>query len=245
MPTTRVYRDVKIYSGGYDLSGDTNQLKLSYAYDKVEVKHFGQECRYNAKGLARLAFDLVGNAYSNDDPAGSEDVLYARQGLADVPMTFCPLTGAPGEVGYFAKTMQADLEVGGAVGEMYAFTVAGEGENVPLVRGTMLATGAKTSTGNGTAYELGEITAGRKLYACLHVLAVAGTDPTLDLIIQSDDAEAFSSPLTRASFAQANAIGAQYLTPVAGPITDTWWRAKWTLGGTEPSFTIALCMGIQ
>lgn len=246
MATTRVYKNVKVYSGGYDLSGATNQLALSCAFDKVEVKHFGQECHYNVKGLARVAYELNGNAYSNDSPAGVEDILHGRLGEANVPTSFCPLTGAAGEVAYFVKTLQSTYEAGGAVGEMYAFAAAGEGENVPLVRGTILAAGAKTSSGNGTPLELGGVAEGQNLYACLHVLAVSGTNPTLDLIIASDDAELFGSGITRATFAQATAIGAQYLTPVAGPITDTWWRAAWTIGGTDnPSFTIALAVGIQ
>lgn len=244
MPTTRVYKDVKVYSGGYDLSGCTNQLELTCEYDKLEVKHFGQECHYYTKGLSRVSFSLQGNAYSNGvDEA--EDVLYAQLGTANVPMSFCPVDGAAGDVAYFAKTLATEYEAGSPVGEIYSFTANGEGENVPLVRGLMLATGAKTTTGAGTPLELGAVTATQRLYAVLHVLAVSGTNPTLDLIVESDDAQGFASPVTRVTFTQMSAIGAQYATPVSGPITDTWWRASWSLGGTNPSFTIALCVGIQ
>lgn len=246
MPTTRVYKDVKIYSGGYDISGALNELELSYEFDEVEVKHYGQQCRYAVPGLPKLAFNLQGNAYSSATPAGVEDVLRGRIAQGDVPMTFCPLTGAAGEAGYFAKTLELSYKAGAAVGEMYVFTAAGVGENVPLLRGTVMENGAKTTTGSGTARQLGAVSSVQKLYACLHVIDVSGATPTLDLIIESDDAEGFASPVTRATFAQASAIGAQYPTPVDGPITDTWWRAKWTIGGSgSPSFTIALCVGIQ
>lgn len=245
MPTTRVYKDVKIYSGGHDLSGASNQVELGYEFDKVEVRHFGQACHYYAKGLPRLTFNLQGNAYSSDQPAGVEDVLHGRLGQADEPMTWCAVDGAVGDVAYFAKTLEVSYQAGGSVGEMYAFTAAGEGENVPLVRGTILATGTKTGTGTGTPLELGAVPAGKRLYACLHVLAVAGTNPTLGLVLESDDAQGFASPITRATFAQATAIGAQYLVPIAGPITDSWWRVKWTLGGTNPSFAIALAVAVQ
>lgn len=244
MPTTRVYKDVKIYSGGYDLSGASNQLELGYEFDKVEVKHFGQGCHYYVPGLARLTYNLQGNAAS-DGTDESEDVLWDNIATADVPTTWCPETGAAGEVAYFAKALETSYQFGGAVGEMNAFTASGEGENAPLVRGMVLENGAKSASGSGTARNLGAVASTQHLYACLHILAVSGTLPTLDVIIQSDDAEGFASPVTRATFTQASAIGAQFLTPVAGPITDTWWRAQWTLGGTTPAFTIALSMGIQ
>jgi hypothetical protein len=94
-------------------------------------------------------------------------------------------------------------------------------------------------------YALGAATATQHLYGVLHVLAVSGTNPTLDVVIQSDDAEGFASGTTRGTFTQKTAVGSQFLTPVAGPVTDTHWRCTWTIGGTNtPSFTIALVVGI-
>jgi len=245
---TRVYRDVKIYSGGYDLSGTSNQLEIAYEFDKVEVKHFGQACHYSVKGLPRLTWHFEGNAYSNAIPAGSEDVLFSQLGAANIPMTWCPVDGTQGDVAYFAKTMQSSYQAGGAVGEMYAFTVEGEGENAPLVRGRVLDTGSRIASGTSTPLQLGAVTADQQFYACLHVLAIGGTSPTMTCSIQSDDAQTFASPATRATFSAvtgAIGIGAQYLVPVAGPITDTWWRASYTITGTNPTFTIVLVAGIQ
>ena len=86
--------------------------------------------------------------------------------------------------------------------------------------------------------------AGKYLYAILHVLAVEGTNPTLDLIVQSDDASGFASAVSRITFTQKTAIGAQFASLV-GPITDTYFRASYTIGGTNtPKFTIALAVGI-
>jgi hypothetical protein len=76
------------------------------------------------------------------------------------------------------------------------------------------------------------------------VIAAGGTLPTLDVTVQSDDAEGFASPTTRLTFTQKSAIGAEFITPVAGPITDTWWRVSWAIGGTTPTFGIVACVGI-
>ena len=62
----------------------------------------------------------------------------------------------------------------------------------------------------------------------MHVLAVSGTNPTLDMIIQSDNVSGFTSPTTKITFDQAVAVGAQWGTRVAGPLTDDYYRASWT-----------------
>ena len=244
MATPAVYKNVKVYSGGHDLSGDVNTLGLEYAFDEVEATCFGSECHWALPGLPKLSFSLEGLA-SSDGADGSDDILSERHGTVGVPMLWCPQSGADGEAAYFAETLELTYAPGGALGEMYKFAASGVGRGTKLVRGTVMATGAKTSTGNGTARELGAVASGQKLYGILQVLAVSGTNPTLDLVVESDDAEGFASGVTRLTFTQATAVGAQFITPVAGPITDDWWRAAWTIGGTDdPSFTIALCVGI-
>lgn len=244
MARGRIYRDVKIYSGGYDISGASNLLKLGYEFDEVEFIAFGDKCRHGKPGLPKLSVDLAGHADS-DGLGQSEDVLTGQLQIPALPMIFCPLTGAAGEVGYFAETLGLKYSAGGQIGEAYDFEAHGVGGSTKLVRGMMLENGAKTAAGVGTARQLGAVSAPQCLYGCLQVLEMAGTDPTLDLIIQSDNAEGFADPVTRLTFAQKTAIGSEFIIPVAGPITDDWWRASWTVGGTGgPSFTIALCVGI-
>ena len=139
----------------------------------------------------------------------------------------------------------AEYSPGAAVGELFAFNISAGGCDL-LARGTVLENAVKTATANGTARNLGAVGAAQKLYAGMHVLAVSGTNPTLDMIIQSDDAEGFLSSANRITFAQKTAIGSQWATPVAGAITDTWWRCAYTIGGTDnPSFTVVVVLAIQ
>ncbi len=99
----------------------------------------------------------------------------------------------------------------------------------------------------GVALNLGAVVAPAQLYAVLHVLDIpVGTLPTLDVVVDSDDAQAFDDPTTRVTFTQMTARGAQYAVPVATPITDTWWRVRWTVGGTvNPAFKISAALAIQ
>ncbi len=249
MATPAVYKNVKVYSGGYDLSGYSNKAALSYEFDEVETIVFGDATHHGIPGLPKLGFELEGLASANATSTAtweSDDILAARLGSAtSQPMTFAPQTGADGEPAYFADSVLLKYAPGGAVGEAYAFSASGSGVDTALVRGTIMATGAKTSTSQGTARQLGAVTAAQKLYAVLHVFAVSGTSPTLDVLVKSDDAEGFSSGTTRITFTQKTAIGYQFATPVAGAITDDWWRIYWTIGGTDtPSFTFAVAVGI-
>jgi hypothetical protein len=76
-------------------------------------------------------------------------------------------------------------------------------------------------------------------------VAFGGTSPTLDVIVQSDDASGFPSATNRITFTQATGFTAEYATPVAGAITDDWWRVNFTIGGTaSPNFTFICVIGI-
>lgn len=160
-----------------------------------------------------------------------------------VPVTVCPLTGADGEIAYLFRATNAKYSCGAAVGEMLKFQVSGTGTG-PLVRATVMQTGEETATGAGTARELGAITATQRLTAHLHVLSASGTDPTLDVIVTSDDAEGMVDPTTRVTFTQATDVTSEQKT-LDGPVTDTWWQVSWTIGGTNtPTFEFIVAFGI-
>ncbi len=243
--TPQILKNCKLYLAQWDLSGISNQLALTHEYEEVEVPVFGDSARHGIPGLAKTAFEHQGywavNSTGTDAP---DDAMAAKFATASVPMMVCPTTGAAGTIAYFAPKLTTKFNWGGTVGEANAYTITGAGSGYALVRGTVMATGAKTSTANGTAYRLGQVSSGQRLYAQLHVFAASGTSPTLDVLVTSDSAESFASPATRITFAQQTGVGAAWATPVAGAITDDWWRVEYTIGGTDPSFTFAVAVGI-
>ena len=88
--------------------------------------------------------------------------------------------------------------------------------------------------------QLGAVASGQIVAASLHVIAASGT--SLDVTVESDSTSGMSSPTTQLTFAQATAIGGQFLSAV-GPITDDWWRVSWTVVGG--SFTFVVAIGIR
>jgi len=229
-------------STSVDLSGDHNKLALSYGAEMLDETAWGDDTRISKAGLLTVGAVHEG-FWQCDGTSAVDDVLWGKFATADEVMTVCPTTGAAGEVAYTLKSAVARYSPGAEVGAMLAFTVEASGTG-KLVRATVMETGAKTSTATGTARELGAATAAQTIYAAMHITAVSGTNPTLDMVLQSDDAEGFTDPTDRITFTQADAVGAEW-KDLGGEINDTWWRLSWTVGGTEtPSFTVLVVVGI-
>jgi hypothetical protein len=242
----QIWKNTKVYTGGYDLSGHLNDVTATEDVAEIEATVFGCDAKYALLGLPSVTMSMKGYGYTQASPIGPDDIINDQLRVADTVVTICPTTGAIGEPAKFAKSMWMNYMPGGTVGEMYAFTLDGVGQNTVLVPGTVMESSQKTSSTTGTARLLGAVSATQKLYAAMHVIAVEGTNPTLDMIVASDDAVGFASAATKITFAQATGLGAQFATPVAGAITDTYYRCSWTIGGTgTPKFTVVVSVGIR
>lgn len=237
----RVLTDCKLWLAQYDLSGDHNALGLDYAAELRDDTVFGDDTRSRLGGLKTFAFNHQGLWNGGDDEV--DDVLFTNMGVADVLMSVAPETGAEGEIGHFGWIEEGEYAPGAQIGEILRFTVSGEATDRP-VRGTIMAnvTGG-ASSGNGTARQLGAVGAAQKLYAGIHVLS-AGTG-TLDVTVESDDNSGMTSSTTRITFSQFSAAGSEWATPVAGAITDDWWRVDYTIAGGAPDFDFIVLVGIQ
>ena len=242
--STLALTDVKLLCGAYDFSTDANAIALEYAADLHDATTFGQTTRINKAGLKSIVASYEGlwDADGVDEP---DDVLFGTVGTSSVPVTIGPTGGADGEIAYIFRSIQTEYRPGAQIGELFAFTVSMEGsDGAPLVRSTILhpAT-ARTATSTGTGRQLGAVSAAQRLYATLHVLAASGTTPTLDVIVQSAPASNFASPTSRITFAQKTAVGSEW-SSVAGAITDEHFRISYAIGGTNPSFTFLVAVGI-
>jgi hypothetical protein len=133
-----------------------------------------------------------------------------------------------------------------AVGEPIpaSFSLMGD---TAAVRGYVGApSAARSSTLTGTAVAQAGPSSTQNLYAALHVFATTGS-PTLDVVVQSDDAVGFPSPTARITFAQATSAGGanwyQWGTPVGNFATETHLRVVGTYGGSG-TITYAVFFGV-
>lgn len=233
-----VSKDVKLYVGEYDLSGSHNQASLNYNAEMLETTGFGNDSRKRKAGLTDIEASLQGFF---DAGVGTVDAVYSTNiGVSDVPMAICPTTGAQGERAFIFKSVQGDYNpITGSVGEILMFNVSANGSSGwPLVSGTVMETGTFAATADGTGVELGAVGADEHLYISLHVLSGSSA---FDVDIESDVDNVWSTPTIQHSMTQATGATSESVR-VAGPITDTWWRASWTVTG---SFVAVIIVGIK
>lgn len=113
---------------------------------------------------------------------------------------------------------------------------------------TLVASAARTTSGNGSDYECYNLTAA---HFFLNVSAASGTTPTLDVKIQGKDPVS-ATYFDLVAFAQKTGTGTGRVVIGLGAVDDTNTdnvanaplpnviRAAWTIGGGTPSFTFSV-----
>lgn len=94
------------------------------------------------------------------------------------------------------------------------------------------ARGASGDSGPQSGYEVSDT-----LRAQLDVTAASGTTPTLNVVLE-DTLDGGATWNTVGTFAQRTAAGREVVN-ITTPFTDRL-RARWTVGGTTPSFTFSV-----
>jgi hypothetical protein len=236
--------DARIYLAQFSLGAFSRSVELTHKAAALDATTFGNTTKVHLAGLKEINLSFSGyQDYALLAPDAAFDSKFA---IVDAPVTLSPDGGEVGETAYFFKALHAEYTpMSATIGEMAPFSASASASSGKLVRGVIAATGSKTSTAAGTSQTLGAVSATQSIYAAMHILSVTGTNPTLDMIVQSDaDDNWGAGATTRVTFTQATAAGSQFLS-AAGPVTDTYWRVSWTIGGTAtPTFNIVVAIGI-
>lgn len=233
------------FVAGFDFTGTMNQLSLPGDLEALESTVFGNTARQRKSGLQDVNAQLVG-FWDGDDDAVDEQVFGKLGGTSQV-VTHTP-HGTAAEVAYMYQATKFNYQMFGDVGTLAPYTLALQGASANtqpgLIRGQLAAAkGNVSATGAfGSAVSLGAVDAGEYLYLGFHVFT-AGT--TVSVKVESDDAEAFSTPadVAGATIGPLTAVGGTWMTRVAGPIADTWYRLNATaITGT---FNVAGALGVK
>ena len=237
--------DCRLFAVGADLSGNSNKIEISAEHEEKDSTHYRSNGWKEVLGGLGSAEISGAGQWEAGDPSRVDDASWAALGGIG-PYTVCPTDSTVGALAYFTQGLRQNLKFGDQVGEVAPW----EGtikSSWPLVRGQIAHPPgtARTATGTGTVLNLGAIPAGKRLYAALHVLSLAGTTPSITATVESDDAAGMASPTTRLSFAAATAAGGQTLRTDGSAITDTHYRLSWTITGTTPSIMFAASLGIR
>ena len=224
----------KVLYDEFDLSSDHNKVSLVLSQAAPDKTVYGSTSMARAPGLK--SFEVNHQGYFQAGAGEIETVLNTNFGTAGTILTLLP-TGTEGEPAYSFQGVTLDYQWGGQIGDMNAISGNTKGEGTLVVRGTLMVAGSKTTSGNGTARQLGAVSATQSLYGIIHCPVHAAAGSTITVKIQSDTAEGFPSPTDVLSFTQLTDVGVQWATPIAGAITDEWWRVVWAVTGS-PAATI-------
>jgi hypothetical protein len=239
---TLVLTDAKVYVAQFNLSGDLKATRMEYGAEPQDETVFGDDTRSMKGGLKTVQLSHEG--LWSGGTGNVDDVLWSRIGIADVPVTVSPDGGDAGEVAYLFNSNHAEYEPQASIGELLRFNVTANATG-SLVRGTVMRNSTEIATADGTGFQVGAVSATQRIYGALHVITASAGD-TLDVIVESDAGDNWvGSEATRLTFTQITAATpAAEWKSAAGAITDQWWRAAWTIGGSDPSFEFFISIGI-
>jgi hypothetical protein len=226
--------DSKIWFAEYDVSGDMNSVSLNYSADMQEDTTFSDDTHVMKGGLKSATMGGAGFFSAGTDEI--DPTLFNNVAVIDNVISISPTDGSDGERAFTMPTVMSEYKPGASVGDMFAFTISAEASSDGLIRGTVMHNASRSSSGDGSARQLGALSASQTMYAALHVLSGSGT---LDVDIYSDDNAGMTSEVERISFTQATAKTFEWKT-LAGAVTDDYWRVKYTIGSGTWSFIVIL-----
>lgn len=237
--------DVTTFVAGFDFTGTMNSLALNNGDQELDTTVFGNQARQRISGLEDVDASLQGFWEAG---AGTVDPeVFGKLGGTSQAVTHTP-DGVAGSTSYFYQAAEFSYNLFGEVGVAAPYTLSlmgASGNAQPgLIRGQLAAAkGNVSATGAfGTGVNLGAVAADKYLYLAFHVFT-AGT--TLSVKVESDDNSGFTTPadVAGATIGPITAAGGTWMTRIAGPITDTWYRLNATaITGT---FNVAASLGIK
>lgn len=240
-----VLTNVRAFAGAVDLTGVTNKVEIDPKVEAVKVTNYGSGGWDELLGgLAETDIVAAGFWESGADASFVDPASFAGLGAVG-PWSVAPAGAADGALAYLTNALEAKYNpIQGGVGDAAGFEATAKG-STKLARGVVAHPPgtARTVTGVGSSFQIGALSATQSLYVNLHVLSVSGTaTPTLTVRIESDNATGFPSATTVGTFTAATAVGGQHMR-IAGATTDDWFRAAWTISGTNPSFLFVVTLG--
>ena len=229
-----VLKDATTFYGGYDLTSHINEVALELSAEPLDDSTMGDAWRSRIAGAKDVSFNHKGYVEFAEPDATLEAAL------ATAVVQTMSVDGTDGAVAYMLVGLEVTYQLFGDYGSVAPFMVQGSGSNGFGAPAGKLLYPKQTiaAADNGTGQQLGAVAAGERLYTTVHCFT-AGT--TVDVIVESDDNSGFTSATTR-STTTVTATGGTWVTPVAGAITDDWWRVR--IATITGSFSLAAAVGI-
>ena len=128
-----VFKDAKIFFGGYEPTTQHNQISLEYEVEALDETTFGATSRSMKGGLKRAR--VQGGGFLKAATGNIDPIYFDSIDLADAVFMLAPEEISEGSTSTgFVYGFKADLlsftPVTGRVGELQGFTIAAEGRGI-------------------------------------------------------------------------------------------------------------------
>ena len=231
--------DALILMGGYNISGDLNQVSVALEGGEETDTTFGDTFHSRPGGQVGDVKMSASGFWQSATSAAPDPVAINALGTAGSLVTVAA-SSAVGSTAYLLGVHEGKYALDNTHGSVSAFTLETSGSvGFGVARGLLMLASTVTGSTTGSGFQLGAVAADQDVYIAIHV-TVAGT--TADIIIESDDNGSFTSATTR-STTTATTTGAAVVAPVSGAITDDSWRVR--AANVTGSFLIAVAVAIK
>lgn len=241
-------RSCAVYVDEFDFRGVSNAVTLDIQNNLAPVTAYADTDETYVEGKAGYTCDVKGlYSIASPDYDGEmfTDLTSASRRLGVFP-------GGPtaGNYGYEMVTNITQSPRKAEKGSVVALDVSWRGTTLPARGPLLLVNTAVAASGDGTAYNVGALSASQTLVGVIRLLAAPGGagNNTLDVIVQSDALETFLSPTTVLTFTQLNqaSVATFEVQTQAGALTDSWWRVSYTYAGAGTrTFSLVVSLGIR
>ncbi len=230
----------KVYVEGYDLTGYLRQVSSAGSADVAETTTLGKTAKTYIPGPKDAVISAEG-LYDGDADAVDE-VLQEALGKEETIWTWYPQGDAHGEAGYGAACVETSYEIETPVDDVAAITAEAQADGGRDRIQSYHALAEETASGQSSSIDNGAATNNGGV-AYLHVPALTGTGPTLDVTIQHSADNGATDPWSAlVTFTQVTVAHSVERKEVAGTV-KRYTRAVWNLGGTGPAATFNVAFG--
>lgn len=246
--TATVLTDVTIYADGFDFTGHASSMQLSVDVDDQDVTTFGTN-GWKAPIPGLKSCEVKADVYwqsadsATNDPLALDPEVFNHLGVSQIPVSIGP-TRVEGDPVYLLRAGQYNYEVFGDIGDVSSSTLEmSSSDTQGLIRAKWAKIKGNASTpavALGSVLNLGPVSATQFIYSTLHVFS-PGTTMTVKL--QSDDNAGFTTPTDVFTFPAITTRTGTWMTRIAGPKTDTYYRLY--VSAITGTFSVAGTIGIQ
>lgn len=225
-------KNARILVSGADLSGQMNEVTVTYSAEMLDRTTFGSSARKRMAGLRD--FQVAGGGFVDfATTKKASPHLWSKLGTTAGVVTVSA-NSSKGAPCYTGAQVESEFAFGGSIGELAKFNFAGFGDGY-AVKGVLAEGGTGLSTTlSATPRSLGVKGTTKRLYGIVHIRAGASSgNQKLVFGIQTASSSGFTSATTALKMTSVGG-GAPtgQIKFTAGSTVHTWYRVRVKSSGT-------------